>query len=412
MGGEPSLESGLMKIKYPLHSVLCMSLILWPFWTHGAQSYKVDGGTSQEITEHGVCREVINTLAHDLFVPTHTAGEWSSFYNNPPTGVAVAACPNDWYNSSWDYRVKITIDHTKVGDNLTNFPVLITESHMPGSFWTNVQATGADIVVTSNDGQTKLDRELVSINTSSPAMELHVRVPTLLGGSPTILFLYYGNASASESNSASTWSAYRNVYHMGQTTPIDSTGTTATNNVSGGTITAGKMGNGLSFSGSGRIDFASNITNANFKSLSFWYYPRSRGGGNFGSVFGSSDYNNGVRHVGEDPLSIRRGGSILVRTTGTFNVWKHIVMSYDSGTGQVTLYENGTAVAPVAMSNWYTLQHLVAISNDAARAPDGILDEMRIKNAVFPPTWPMTEYNNQDSPGTFYAVGDEIPKPL
>jgi hypothetical protein len=30
-----------------------------------------------------------------------------------------------WYNSNWAYRTKITIDHTKVEGDLTNFPLLL-----------------------------------------------------------------------------------------------------------------------------------------------------------------------------------------------------------------------------------------------------------------------------------------------
>jgi hypothetical protein len=57
-----------------------------------ADSHRVNNGVSVEITEHGTCRSVNNTSGKDIFIPTKTSGEWSSFYNNPPTGVAVSSC--------------------------------------------------------------------------------------------------------------------------------------------------------------------------------------------------------------------------------------------------------------------------------------------------------------------------------
>lgn len=57
-----------------------------------ADSHRVNNGVSVEITEHGTCRSVNNTSGKDIFIPTKTSGEWSSFYNNPPPGVAVSSC--------------------------------------------------------------------------------------------------------------------------------------------------------------------------------------------------------------------------------------------------------------------------------------------------------------------------------
>lgn len=373
-----------------------------------ADSYQVNAGTNTVITEHSVCKDVVNAGTNAIFVPTRTAAEWSSFYTNPAPGSTAAACDDNWYNASWGYRVKITIDHTKVAETSTNFPVLITEANLPAGFWTHVNASGSDIVVTSEDGTTKLDRELVAINTVSQTMELHVRVPTLENLDPTVLFLYYGNAGASETNAATTWSAYRNVYHMTATTPTDSTGTTTTTGASGGTVTAAKIGVGLNFVGTGKVDFSATITTA--RTLSFWYYPRTNGGGNFGSVFGSNGYNDGIRHVGGNPIVYRRSGTAIVSSSSTFNTWKHLVFSYNAGTGQITLIENGSAGTATA-TTMYTLYHLVGISAATNRAPDGLVDEMRISTSTLSSGWALTEYNNQNSPSTFYSASAEIPKP-
>lgn len=43
--------------------------------------------------------------------------------------------------------LKITIDHTKVPSTQYDFPVLITEAHMPDHFWENVKPDGSNIAV-------------------------------------------------------------------------------------------------------------------------------------------------------------------------------------------------------------------------------------------------------------------------
>jgi hypothetical protein len=67
-----------------------------------------------------------------------------------------------WYDPSWLYRQKITIDHTRVAEDLADFPVLITHAGVQASLVTHARSDGADIVVTAGDEITKLKRELVT----------------------------------------------------------------------------------------------------------------------------------------------------------------------------------------------------------------------------------------------------------
>jgi len=65
------------------------------------------------------------------------------------------------FGEDWPYRKEITIDHTKIATNLTNFPVLINFSSDP-DLAIKAQEDGDDIVFTSDDGSTKLDHEIES----------------------------------------------------------------------------------------------------------------------------------------------------------------------------------------------------------------------------------------------------------
>ncbi len=145
------------------------------------------------------------------------------------------------------YRIKITIDETKVAGPLEDFPVVITEENMPDSLWGNVQSDGSDIWCSLPDG-TKLKREVVNINTITQKMELWVKMPNLLNTNPSattdnVFYLNYGDSELSESNDEDTWdSNYKIVQHM--TFDANETGDPAldsTNQDNGGTIVGGML---------------------------------------------------------------------------------------------------------------------------------------------------------------------------
>ncbi|MCA9383455.1 DUF2341 domain-containing protein, partial [Candidatus Dojkabacteria bacterium] len=167
----------------------------------------------------------------------------------------------DWYNQNWSYRQKISVDYTKVSNtDQTDFPVLLDLSDLSSGFFTNVQTDGGDIVVTAADGVTKLQRELVSINTGGSTGELWFKAPSLSSSTNTDFWIYYGNATANEGNSTAVWSnGYELVQHMNEdpsgsapqlidSTLNDNDGTSNGTMVTGDLVT-GKVGNALNFDG-------------------------------------------------------------------------------------------------------------------------------------------------------------------
>ena len=127
-----------------------------------------------------------------------------------------------WYNTSWQYRKKIIIDHTKVSapsGSLLNFPVLVDLSYLGSDFFTHIKSDGSDIVITASDGITKLKRELVSIDTGSGGEtgELWVKLLSLDATVDTDIYIYYGNNLASEVNDIDTWNSnYKIVQHLNE----------------------------------------------------------------------------------------------------------------------------------------------------------------------------------------------------
>jgi hypothetical protein len=137
---------------------------------------------------------------------------------------------------SLDSVIKIEINHSKVAGELTNFPIVITEAQLPGSFWSSVKNDGSDLWFEDFYG-TKLIRELVSIDKSSRTMELWVKVPVLSNEQDTILYLHYGDPCRTEASDANTWDPdFKLVQHLSYSRgefmyPITVDSSTACNNV-------------------------------------------------------------------------------------------------------------------------------------------------------------------------------------
>jgi Bacterial Ig-like domain (group 3)/YDG domain/Concanavalin A-like lectin/glucanases superfamily/Domain of unknown function (DUF2341) len=119
-----------------------------------------------------------------------------------------------WYNASWTNRIAITIDHTKVSSNLTNFPVLISLTN--ASLQASAQPNGNDLLFTSLDGTNKLSHEIESYTASNGSLVAWVNVPGLSASADTILYLYYGNSTTTnQENATRVWdSNFKAVWHL------------------------------------------------------------------------------------------------------------------------------------------------------------------------------------------------------
>ena len=139
---------------------------------------------------------------------------------------AAAADPADWYNSAgegkWNYRQKLTIEHTNMVSDLTNFPVLI---NMATNIWKYTdndghvrQSNGWDFLFTASDGRTKIYHEIEKYTPTNGELVAWVNVPTLSSNVDTDIYIYYGNESCSSQwNPNAVWDAnYMMVQHLGE----------------------------------------------------------------------------------------------------------------------------------------------------------------------------------------------------
>jgi hypothetical protein len=149
------------------------------------------------------------------------------------------------FPGGWRRRQKITIDHTKLAGDETNFAVClvwngatatsnINSEIVTTSTGFNANADGSDIRASSDAaGLTQLPVDVAIISTNADAasayVEIYVKISSISSASDTVFYLWYNNAYATAPAVTSTygrnavWSDFIAVLHMGPDY-VDSTG--------------------------------------------------------------------------------------------------------------------------------------------------------------------------------------------
>ncbi len=337
---------------------------------------------------------------------------------------------------SFKYRKRITFDPAQVSGSLplSDFPALIkitadNDLRTVANSGHVESASGFDIIFTSEDGQTVLDHNLSAYTATSGALTCWVKVPQLSGLLDTYIYMYYGSTVVTTDQSdVGTWSnGYVAVYHFDNaiTNSTSVTGLNGTNNGSSNTATA-MFGTARSFvaASSQYIDVTPYNSAYDLTSevcVSAWVRLNSlgadqkvagnqnntNGGWKFG-VFSDNKIEFEIRNSSNSPFLSRSasGGSAL--TTGT---WYYVVGQYSDAGNAIITYLNGS------LDRTYSTTASCASSAGTmkiGREPfassafmNGIMDEVRISNVVRSADWIATEYNNQNSPSTFYSISAE-----
>jgi hypothetical protein len=109
-------------------------------------------------------------------------------------------------------------------------------------------------------------------------------------------------------------------------------------------------------------------------------------------------------------MDMRLNGNWRIQTTSLANNnWHYLTYTYNDDTNTGELYEGGTRVdyTTSVTEGWLNPERLIGIQNANNRAPDGILDEMRISDTIYSQAWINASYLNQFSPDDFYTLGNE-----
>lgn len=344
-----------------------------------------------------------------------------------------------WFNTNWLNRRAITIDSSKVGGtgNLTDFTVLITEADFDSTdFFSKVKSDGSDIVLTQDDGTTKLKRQLVKIDTTAKTMQLWGKVPTVRGSTPdTLIYIYYNNSAASETNDTAAWeNNFQAVYHLEE----DDTGTNindSTVNARDGTKKANaepsqidsKIDKGQDFDNVDdniNTNFSNSFTDISITGqIKIESFSGSVDGRVMDKTNGSVESSFKIKDdgAGNERLNWFQGfdgndgswdtpdGSIVAGTQ------YHVAITYNNSAvgNDPIIYIDGVAqtltevTTPIGNAITNASNYILGNRGAGDRPMNGILDEFHMYNGILTSDWVNTEVNNQDNPGTFYSLGAE-----
>ncbi len=364
--------------------------------------------------------------------PTKPTNELPS---NGATGVyltpTLEASPfeeSDWYDSSWQHRVALTIDADEVDSDLTNFPVYVNLANLPTEFHNHVKSDGGDIRITLADGETEIPREVVFYDAGTDTGELHFKAPSISSSTDTTFYIYYGNSSASDYAPTDTngrnnvWSDYAAVLHLNSSDYlIDSTGKHSPSAVNSGAFAdvSGEVGGGKDFGTNGSINLgnASTLDATSNITVSFWnrsasvptgssqfIYSRRTSSGNGISIFRLS---NADFHWDLNGTGFRWDTN--QNPSQTDNVWKKFDFTYDGAVRR--MYQDGSQVASsnaTATPNNANSSGLIGRDSAGSNPYRRDMDEFRLQvDITRNADWINAEHTNQSSPATFYTAGTE-----
>jgi hypothetical protein len=327
------------------------------------------------------------------------------------------------------FEKPITVQSGQVAGDVTDFPVWIALS---GDADLEAHATDnhADVYFTDATGSA-VAYEITSWDRPSGVLQAWVRAAQLTPSpgadpDPNLFYLRYGgSAGPLLSNGAAVFdNDFAAVWHLETDTGMldDATGRTEASPTGSLTIGGGELGNGLVLSG-GYATFENPIVGNGASTLSAWVLEASPTEGQYADtiVVLGTDQTNQARWFysmygggGNNIAAGLYGDDNTTSTSTAAGTWTRLDWVYGGGAGTTSqLYKNGAAVgSPLTLGTAATASGTALLGNAPAGFTgggtmnfEGVLDEVRIASTARTSTWIATEYANQSSPSTFYAVG-------
>lgn len=341
--------------------------------------------------------------------------------------------------TDWGFRKTITIDNTKVSGptDLSNFVMLVNLTS-DSDLASQAQADGDDIIFTNAAGDSLLDFELVSFNSSSGAIQAWVKIPTLAATTDTTIQMYYGNATTTSlADPNGVWGRYRGVWHLeedpnpGGAIVLDSTNNgnnlTPLGTLDSNDIISGQIGNAINFDAStsdaltvtdpadGSLD-----TGTSDFTVQFWTNTTQATGTERTFLAKGAFGNPGYRFemgssVSRPAFRLQTSGASTQSSVGATDVntgtWELVSYSINRA-DDVTVLVDGTQVGTqditaITGGDINSSIDFYLARNRVGRYLDGSLDEVRIASYAKTNDEIITEYNNQSAPETFYTLGSQ-----
>lgn len=331
-------------------------------------------------------------------------------------------------NSSWSNYFEITSDNTKVAN--ANDNLLYDLSDAPAGFWSTVKSDGGDIRATNSAGDTAYSFELENFSTGSETGILFFNSQGLSTGSDTVYRIYYGNAGASlpaasdPLGAQNVWNSnYLAVHHMNAASGNESDSTSNAHNLTEQntvpSTSGGKIADARDFNGTNDyFDFPDNLGLDN-TGFTFQAWFDTSEGVSQQRIAGFYDGADDIMFIGPENGNIRfRAGHLggnefnfendTASAIGT-NTLYLVHGTYDGSTA--TIYIDGAAdgTATASIDDPFDDTEIMDVGrrSDNNQYLEGLIDELRILSTSLSSSWISTEYNNQNSPSTFWSTGAE-----
>lgn len=392
--------------------------------TAAAQSASDAAASAAAAAAEGVVTGSVNGTATGLILWTGTADQFAAVATKDPAtiytypgGIWVGATP---VLVAGTVNVIVTIDHTKVAGDLTEFPVYVNLADMPAAWWKTVRDGGADIRCWV--GGKEVPREVVFCSTQYRIGELWIKAD-LSSTVDTVIKISVDGVSPQHVATEplgrhAVWSdGYVGVWHL-QGNGNDSTQYANNGTTTATTTTPGIISAGLGFDGANpskvEIPAADSLylTPNNQWQMSAWVKTpgvpnvvlRSAARGYVLSVPTSS---SAVRaNFGVSPAVDTQ---VFAGTSNKFtaNAWHQWAGGYD-GTKLFLAVDGGNyeTKTPTAGTTLVFEKDKTFIGANATfgGGVTGVIDEVRISNKARSQAWIATEYANQMAPASFYTV--------
>ena len=355
--------------------------------------------------------------------------------------------------AGYSYGKHISINASEVSGmtDLSNFTVLISVTNNDLRSISNgghvESENGYDIIFTLGDCSTRLSHQIEKYDPVTGELVFWVLIPSLSASENTNIHMYYGNSSiVADPSTFGAWNSnYEGIWHMNNDPSVsllldysgDGIDGESHGGMTSGDLVTGKIGDAIDFDGSN--DYFS-LADKNYTTtgiitqmtVSAWVRTSFSAGGNHSNWsildFDRSEYYNlFISGNGRLCFATSRPGSTFndsyAGTAGDLNddEW-HFVTAVYNGTNKL-LYIDGvlvfTQVNPhggLGIGTGTTRYGFIgdgseANSYDGSRNNiyyDGMYDEIRFTTDILSADWIATEYNNQNSPASFYTIGDEM----
>ena len=344
------------------------------------------------------------------------------------------ASAQSWSNG-YAHRRAITIDHTRVPNtDQTNFPFLFSGTYSYLATTANggqvTNTSGYDIIFTYDAaGSTTLAFEQESYSASTGAVSYWIAIPTLSHATDTVIYMFYGNSSVAtdQSNKTAVWdSNYKGVWHFNQTPNGSGSELNSTSNGYNGTPASsgislssdGIAGSSLNFNGASNtngVTMSPALPGGSPITVSIWMKTsglNSTAQSNMitklawattgWNMEDDGQYNSNVffRALPNYTTDVT-----IPRSTLNNGIWHYLVGTIDSS-NHLSFFLDGSLYGSVTPSSLVAdTSDTVTVGGFGGNAGGGLLTEVRISSLVRSADWIATEYNNQNSPSTFYTVG-------